>query len=137
MNPACKPWGRTSAISPSVSARRPRPGRSGSRCATPRRWQRAGRLPPTSRTTPTTLSRGWRALGGYVRLVGEHRGRGMGGAPLSGICEPVFATEEVGQGSGLGLALVYAMVTGAGGAIDVKTAPKPGRTFTIYLTRAD
>jgi len=43
----------------------------------------------------------------------------------------------VGQGTGLGLSLVYAIVTDSGGAVDVKSAPKQGSTFTIYLTRAD
>jgi len=72
-----------------------------------------------------------------VRLVVEDSGSGMDGATVSRIFEPFFTTKEVGQGTGLGLSLVYAIVTDSGGAIDVKTAPKQGSTFTIYLTRAD
>jgi signal transduction histidine kinase len=40
--------------------------------------------------------------------------------------------KEIGQGTGLGLALVYAIVTDAGGAIDVKRAPGQGAPFAIY-----
>jgi len=83
------------------------------------------------------LSHGTLAPGRYVRLVVEDSGSGMDGATVSRIFEPFFTTKEVGQGTGLGLSLVYAIVTDSGGAIDVKTAPKQGSTFTIYLTRAD
>jgi PAS domain S-box-containing protein len=83
------------------------------------------------------LSHGTLAPGRYVRLVVEDSGSGMDGATVSRIFEPFFTTKEVGQGTGLGLSLVYAIVTDSGGAIDVKTAPKRGSTFTIYLTRAD
>ena len=40
-------------------------------------------------------------------------------------------------GTGLGLSLVYAIVTDSAGAIDVKSAPKQGTAFAIYLTRAE
>ena len=37
------------------------------------------------------------------------------------------------EGTGPGLSLVYAITTDSGGAIDVKSAPQEGSTFTIYL----
>ena len=84
-----------------------------------------------------TVSHGALAPGRYVRLIVQDTGSGMDDATVSRIFEPFFTTKEVGQGTGLGLSLVYAIVTDSGGAIDVKSAPKQGSAFTIYLTRAD
>jgi PAS domain S-box-containing protein len=83
------------------------------------------------------LSHGTLQPGHYVRLIVEDTGSGMDGATLSRVFEPFFTTKEVGQGTGLGLSLVYAIVADAGGAIDVKSAPGQGSSFAIYLTRTD
>ena len=42
-----------------------------------------------------------------------------------------FHHQEVGQGTGLGLSLVYAIVTDLAGAIDVKSALAQGSTFVL------
>jgi signal transduction histidine kinase len=57
----------------------------------------------------------------------------MDEATLARIFEPFFTTKDVGRGTGLGLSLVYAIVTDLAGAIDVKSALNQGSTFTIYL----
>jgi PAS domain S-box-containing protein len=88
-------------------------------------------------TAELGLSHGTLRPGRYVRLSVEDSGSGMDEATLSRIFEPFFTTKEIGRGTGLGLSLVYAIVTDSGGAIDVKTAPDQGSTFTIYLTLAD
>jgi signal transduction histidine kinase/FixJ family two-component response regulator len=83
------------------------------------------------------LSHGTLGTGGYLRLIVEDSGSGMDKATLARIFEPFFTTKDVGQGTGLGLSLVYAIITDSGGAIDVKSAPQQGSTFTIYLPRAE
>jgi PAS domain S-box-containing protein len=89
-------------------------------------------LETTDVSAERVLSHGTLAPGRYVRLTVEDSGSGMDEATLSRIFEPFFTTKEMGQGTGLGLALVYAIVTDSGGAIDVKSAPQQGSTFTIY-----
>jgi PAS domain S-box-containing protein len=84
-------------------------------------------------STERALSHGTLQPGRYVRLSVKDNGSGMDEATLSRIFEPFFTTKEAGQGTGLGLSLVYAIVTDSGGAIDVKSAPEHGSTFTIYL----
>jgi CheY-like chemotaxis protein len=83
------------------------------------------------------LSHGRLGPGRYVRLTIQDSGSGMDQATLARIFEPFFTTKEIGRGTGLGLSLVYAIVTDAGGAIDVRSALERGSTFTIYLARTE
>jgi signal transduction histidine kinase len=82
------------------------------------------------------LSHGTLEPGRYVRLTVADSGSGMDENVLAHIFEPFFTTKEVGKGTGLGLSLVYAIIADSGGAIDVRSAPQQGSTFTIYLPQS-
>ncbi|HZF28885.1 MAG TPA: ATP-binding protein [Gammaproteobacteria bacterium] len=79
------------------------------------------------------VSHGTLRPGRYVCLSVEDGGCGMDEATLERVFEPFFTTKDAGRGTGLGLALVYAIVADLRGVIDVKSAPDEGSTFSIYL----
>ena len=64
-------------------------------------------------------------------------GSGIPPAVLERMFDPFFTTKRVGDGTGLGLALVHGIVADFGGAIDVVTQIGVGTTFTIWLPATD
>jgi CheY-like chemotaxis protein len=75
--------------------------------------------------------------GDYVRVQVRDFGCGMDGTTRSRAFEPFFTTKAVGQGSGLGLSMVYGFVRQSGGAIDIDSAPDQGSCFSILLPALD
>lgn len=71
--------------------------------------------------------------GEYARLSVIDTGWGIPAENLPRIFEPFFTTKNPGTGTGLGLAVVYAIVEKLGGWIEVDSVPGEGSTFRIYL----
>ena len=73
---------------------------------------------------------------GEVCVQVEDTGRGMSAETAARAFEPFFSTKPRGQGTGIGLATAYRVVTEAGGRIDVESAPGEGACFSIRLPLA-
>jgi PAS domain S-box-containing protein len=75
--------------------------------------------------------------GAYVRLTVQDTGHGMEPEILERIFEPFFTTKSMGEGTGMGLAVVHGIIANHGGAITVESTPGQGSTFAVYLPRSD
>ncbi|EJE54029.1 PAS domain S-box [Acidovorax sp. CF316] len=73
------------------------------------------------------------ADGHYVALAVRDNGPGIEAATLQRIFEPFFTTKPVGQGTGLGLAVVHGVMRTHEGAVDVSSIPGHGSRFTLYF----
>ena len=73
--------------------------------------------------------------GPVARLVVRDSGAGMPAHVRERAFDPFFTTKPVGEGTGMGLAVVHGIVTAYGGTISVESAPGAGTTFTLVLPR--
>jgi len=71
-----------------------------------------------------------------VRLSVRDNGSGMDETVLKRIFEPFFTTKETGQGTGLGLTMVYSIIQDHLGAIVAESTPGKGTVFDLYFPAA-
>ncbi|QPF88190.1 PAS domain S-box protein [Bradyrhizobium genosp. L] len=86
---------------------------------------------------PEAVARGVERAGDHLVIEVTDTGVGISRAHLEKIFDPFFSTKEVGQGTGLGLSMVFGFVKQSGGGIEVKSEQGHGTVFRIYLPKAD
>jgi signal transduction histidine kinase/ActR/RegA family two-component response regulator len=77
------------------------------------------------------------APGRYVSISVDDTGVGMTPELLERAFEPFFTTKPLGQGTGLGLSMVYGFAKQSGGQVRIQSKPGMGTAVTLYLPATD
>ncbi|MGH2896289.1 MAG: ATP-binding protein, partial [Solirubrobacteraceae bacterium] len=81
--------------------------------------------------------RGQLEPGWYVELVVTDTGSGMAPEVMEHAFDPFYTTKAPGEGTGLGLATVYGIITGVGGAVSLYSEPGRGTTLRALFPALD
>lgn len=73
--------------------------------------------------------------GDYVCLSVQDTGTGMTEEIMSKVFEPFFTTKPIGQGTGLGLSMIYGFTRQSGGHVRIESDVGVGTTMALYLPR--
>lgn len=91
------------------------------------------RIAPADLDHPSFAEMGFRiAPGEYVRLSVADTGHGMVPETMRRMFDPFFTTKPVGEGTGLGLSMVYGTVKQHGGYIGARSTVGQGTTMEVY-----
>jgi signal transduction histidine kinase/ActR/RegA family two-component response regulator len=74
--------------------------------------------------------------GDYVCIAVTDTGAGIAKEDLARIFDPFYTTKPLGQGTGLGLSMVYGFVNQSGGQVQVESEPGRGTTMRLVLPRS-
>ena len=74
--------------------------------------------------------------GDYVEISVTDTGQGMDAKTVSKAFEPFFTTKPIGQGTGLGLSMIYGFLRQTGGHASIYSVPGEGTTMKMFLPRA-
>lgn len=69
----------------------------------------------------------------HIKLSVQDSGSGIEPATLQRIFEPFFTTKPVGQGTGLGLAVVHGIMRTHQGKVEVSSSPQSGSLFSLFF----
>ena len=72
----------------------------------------------------------------FVRISVSDNGIGMSAETREMAIDPFYTTKGVGEGSGLGLSMVYGFAVQSGGHLEIKSAMGEGTTMSIFLPRS-
>ena len=75
--------------------------------------------------------------GNYAGVFVKDNGSGIAKEIIPRIFEPFFTTKKIGQGSGMGLALVHGFVHASGGHVGIETGIDSGTTMKLYFPLCD
>jgi PAS domain S-box-containing protein len=92
-----------------------------------------GRLTVRSRNVQIDAQQGMISPGNYVQLSIEDTGCGMSADVIGRAFDPFFTTKPIGQGTGLGLSMVYGFIKQAGGHVQIDSVEGRGTRIDLYL----